>query len=162
MKRQTLSLLAGSLASVFIASPALAEGNDTSMRTNTRQMGAQAETANIGPNGTVRITPKKMGEVEFITGGIGDEERNAIEAVKNNYNLHVMSAGQDGAFTGTTRVTILNQNNKKVLETDMGPLFYAQLPPGTYTVEGTYNNKTRSQKVDIARGADQPVHFSWK
>lgn len=108
------------------------------------------------------VTPKQAGNIEFITGGIGDEERTSMEAVKNDYNLHVMSAGRDGAFTGSMTLTILDKENQQILQTDIGPLFYAKLPDGTYTVEGTHNNQTKSEKISLAKGKPAHIHFGWK
>ena len=136
MKPQTLSAILGGLATVFIATSAIAD--------------------------PVAVAPKQVGNVEFITGGIGDEERTAIEAVKSNYNLYVMSAGTDGAFTGNMHLNILDKSGTSVLETDIGPLFYAKLADGSYTVEGTHNNQTKSEKISITSGKPQSVHFGWK
>lgn len=111
---------------------------------------------------TVPVTPKQSGNIEFITGGIGDEERTSMEAVRNDYSLHVMSAGVDGAFVGNMRLTVLDSANTPILQTDIGPLFYAKLPDGAYTVEGTHNNQTKSEKITIAKSKPAHVHFSWK
>ncbi|MBY0407543.1 MAG: hypothetical protein K2Q01_07610 [Rickettsiales bacterium] len=105
---------------------------------------------------------QRSGNVQFITGGIGQEERTAIEAVKSQYNLHVMSAGTDGAFTGDTKLNILDKNNNSILETNMGPLLYAKLPNGTYTVEGILRNQMKSQKITVSENKPAHIHFSWK
>ena len=136
MKTQTISLIIGSLATLWIPAGALAD--------------------------PVNITPQQVGNVEYVTGGIGDEERTAIEAVKNNYNLHVTSAGADGAYVGNTHLSILDSANTSILESDTGPLFYAKLADGTYTVEGSHNNQTKSQKIKISGNKSQTVTFSWK
>ncbi len=136
MKPQSLSAVLGGLATIFIATTALAD--------------------------VVPVTPKQVGNIEFITGGIGDEERSSIEAVKSNYNLYVMSAGTDGAFTGNMHLNILDKSNNSVLDTEIGPLFYAKLPDGAYTIEGTHNNQTKSEKVTISGGKSKSVHFGWK
>ena len=111
---------------------------------------------------TVPAAPNQSGNIEFVTGGIGDEERTSMEAVQNNYNLHVISAGVDGAFVGNMHLTLLDNKNAHILETDIGPLFYAKLPNGNYIVEGTHNNQTKSEKITVAAGKPNKVHFSWK
>jgi len=100
--------------------------------------------------------------ITFITGGIGDEERDALKAVEHDYNLHVMSAGTSGAFTGDTIIAIRTRRGEELLSTDAGPIFYASLPPGHYVVEATSDGQTRKQDITIARGTTSHVHFSWK
>src|SRR5581483_3812332 len=53
--------------------------------------------------------------VQFITGGIGDEERNALDAVKNQYSLHVISTNRNGEFDGDTQVTVMDRKGNKVI-----------------------------------------------
>ena len=39
-------------------------------------------------------------DVTYVTGGIGEDEKKAIEDAKADYNLYVMSASTSGAFVG--------------------------------------------------------------
>jgi hypothetical protein len=107
-------------------------------------------------------TPQQQNNIPFITGGIGDEERTAIEAVKKEYNLYATSAGTSGEFTGDMHIMLLDKDGKPLLETDAGPLFYAKLPDGQYTVDGTWKKQTKSEKFTISHGKPHTVHFSWK
>lgn len=110
----------------------------------------------------VAVTPKQVGDIQYITGGIGDEERTSIEAVKKDYNLHVTSAATSGAFVGNTQISILDSNNQPLLTSETGPLFYAKLPDGTYTVEATHNQQTKSEKIKAIANKPISVVFSWK
>lgn len=106
--------------------------------------------------------PQQEGSITYITGGIGDEERDALNAVKNNYNLSIMSASVSGSFTGDTHIAIRDRQGMELLNTDAGPLFYAKLPAGRYTVEGSSEGQNRSQAITIASGQPAHIHFSWK
>ena len=107
------------------------------------------------------VMPYQAGNITYVTGGIGDEERTAIEAVKNEYNLSVISAGKGGAYSGDTNVVIRDKQGQELLNTAAGPLFYAQLPAGSYTIEAQSEGKTRRENITVAQGKPAHVRFSW-
>lgn len=80
------------------------------------------------------MQPMQAGDINYVTGGIGDEERAALHAVESQYNLRVMSASNDGAFVGDTHLVIRNHRGDTLLDAVAGPLFFAKLPYGTYFV----------------------------
>lgn len=102
--------------------------------------------------------------VPYTTGGIGSAEVKAMEAVKGEYNTHLTFSTAHGAYvTGATlSVTDANGNDVILLESDAGPLFYAQLPEGTYTITANYGGevKTRTLKVGNA-SANHDLVFTW-
>lgn len=108
------------------------------------------------------LEPQQYGDATYITGGIGDEERDLLEQVKGDYNLRIMSALNDGAFTGDTRITIRTLKGEEVLSADAGPIFLAKLLPGRYKVEAASENQTRSQNITIGNKGYAHIHFSWK
>jgi hypothetical protein len=108
------------------------------------------------------LQPMQAGNITYITGGIGDEERAALQSVKNHYNLSVMSAGASGAFAGDTHITIRDSQGTPLVDTDAGPLFYANLPPGRYTVEATSEGQMRDKTVNIASGHPAHLHLTWR
>lgn len=106
--------------------------------------------------------PQQVGDITYITGGIGEEERSAIEAARSGYNLYIMSATRSGHFEGDTHLIIRNTQGKELLKIAAGPLFYAKLPEGRYVVEGSSDDETRSQTITIRTGKTAHVHFGWK
>ncbi len=105
---------------------------------------------------------QQAGAITYITGGIGDEERDALEAVKSDYTLSIISAGAaQGAFSGDTHISI-SRKNEELLSVDAGPIFYAMLPPGRYRVTATSRDQIRSQTITIIAGKQASLHFSWK
>src|SRR5262249_5542328 len=102
----------------------------------------------------------QQGDVRYITGGIGDEEREALDAVKKDYNLHVTSTNKDGEFNGDTQIVILGKGGEKLVDVVAGPLFYAQLPAGHYTLQAVNGGVQKQQKVTIG-GKDARVYLRW-
>lgn len=81
---------------------------------------------------------KKQGQASYLSGGVGDEEQKRLEEEARNYNLKITFAGASGAYGGGSRVEIRDQSGATVIDAESrGPLFYAQLEPGSYTVTAT-------------------------
>ena len=105
----------------------------------------------------------QQGDVIFISGGIGDNETEALEAVKNDYNLRITSADSTGHFRGNTRIIVSDASETVVLDTtSQGPLLYTNLPKGRYTVYGYSEGQSKTQKVTVVTGKASRVRFSWK
>ncbi len=113
---------------------------------------------------TVGVEPQQVGNISFITGGIGDEERDALKAVKDNYDLSITSssATDAGAYVADMQVVISDREGHELLNTHAGPLFYAELPSGNYVIEGQSRGQSHKQNVTIAHGKTANVHFTWK
>lgn len=106
------------------------------------------------------------GELKYITGGVGEDERAEIEATKPEYNLYVMNANSQSEFVEDTPTTIRRVNGKaleEVLSVEAGPLLFVSLPVGTYTVEATRHDVTKSQRIVIGKKTKfRTVNFGWK
>jgi hypothetical protein len=105
---------------------------------------------------------QQQGTISYVSGGIGQDESAALEAVQHNYNLRITSADKTGHFFGDTHVVVSDMHQHALLDTTGGPLFYATMPNGRYVVEGfSDNGQISKQTVTIANGKPARVHFSW-
>jgi hypothetical protein len=112
--------------------------------------------------GAMPPQPIHQGQASYITGGIGEDEQQAIEASARDYNLLISNAEKDGEFTAGTDFTITNRHGQEVLRAhDTGPLFYAQLPPGDYVIHATYNGAQRVRDVSITGKSPSDIHLIW-
>lgn len=107
------------------------------------------------------LQPTQAGDIIYVTGGIGDEERAALHDVAQEYNLRLMSASRDGAFVGDTHIMLYNRRGDTLLDANAGPLFFAKLPPGSYVVEATHNGVVKKQNVAVKGRKAALVHLSW-
>jgi len=103
----------------------------------------------------------QAGSVRYITGGIGDEERAMLEAVKNDYNLHITSASNSGEFNGDTQISISNLQGQSLLNVSAGPLFYVDLPAGTYKVQAMSDGRSEERKVTVWDKKSSSLYFRW-
>jgi hypothetical protein len=102
-------------------------------------------------------------EIPYVSGGIGAEERDAVEAIGREHNLKLSFALQNGNYLGNVNVVVKNGNGRPVLEAvSDGPLFFAQLPAGNYTIEATTRGETLKQTAYLSVRGQTQVHFAWK
>ncbi len=105
---------------------------------------------------------QQQGEISFVTGGVGDEETAAMKSESGDYNLQIMNSDRDGHFADHRHITISDAKHNEVLDADSGPLFYANLPKGRYTVDASSNHQNLTKKVTIGGNKPTVVHFIWK
>lgn len=105
-------------------------------------------------------------DVSYVTGGIGTDERTAIEASKADYNLYVLSASTSGEFVGDTRVVITRNHAgeaEEVLSVESGPLLYVRLPAGSYKLVASLGDVTKEQTFTVnAKGKPSTIRLVWK
>lgn len=105
----------------------------------------------------------QQNEITYVTGGIGDDEVSALEAAKSDYNLQILNSHTDGAYVGGTHLTINDKAGTELVSSDAGPIFYAKLPVGKYTVNATRHGETKKQNVNVTKaGKATKIHFAWK
>jgi len=107
------------------------------------------------------MQPMQNGEIRYITGGIGDEERAALKQMADQYDVHIMSASASGAFVGDTQIRITSAKGNELLSAAAGPLFYADLPSGRYTIEASSNGQSKRQTLMVAHGKPAHLNFIW-
>lgn len=105
--------------------------------------------------------PVTQGEVSYVTGGTGSDERAKIEAMASRFNLKMTHAAPNGDFVSNVQVRIDDAQGNKVIDTvTEGPLMYAQLPPGSYTVVCTFKGQEQKRTVQISSQQAQ-LMFTW-
>jgi hypothetical protein len=98
--------------------------------------------------------------VQYLTGGIGDEELAQLKSVEANYNLQLLIASKKGLYMSGLNLRLLNDKDSELVATGgVGPYFYTLLHPGTYKVEVTSaQGVTQTAKVTVpTQGATKPV-----
>lgn len=107
------------------------------------------------------LSVQTQGDVQFITGGIGIDERDQLEAAKSDYNLHITNASADGAFANDTNLSIADRKGTEVVNAVAGPIFYAALPAGTYTITATQGEQQQKKTVKVGK-ATTKTNLFWK
>lgn len=108
------------------------------------------------------LQPQQQGNVTFVSGGAGDEDRAALQQVESQYNLRLLFAAANGDYLANVDVTLADAQGHAVLDTIAdGPIFYAHVPPGRYKL--TVSNQGQSQSRTVTVGASGAVSqdFHW-
>jgi hypothetical protein len=97
------------------------------------------------------LQAQQQGNITFVSGGAGTEDRDALRQVESQYNLRLLFAARNGDYLANVAVTLSDARGNAVLDTiSDGPIFYARVPPGRYRL--TVSNQGQSQSRDISVG----------
>lgn len=106
------------------------------------------------------LSPETQNGIRFLSGGIGMEERNAMQVEGKEYNLRLSFSLKGGAYLADVNVAI-DSGKKPLVEADSGgPLFYAKLPPGKYRIAASYRGETQTRTVAIGKHSTN-LYFRW-
>ncbi len=96
-----------------------------------------------------------------VCGGVGNDERRELAAAAQGASLAMQfSLAGRGNFIADVDVTITPPSGAAItLKTD-GPICYAQLPPGRYKVEATYNGVSRSANANVPAKGGKPARIA--
>ncbi|MEJ5375104.1 MAG: carboxypeptidase regulatory-like domain-containing protein [bacterium] len=108
------------------------------------------------------IKERAQGEVKYLVGGVGLEEREYMTSVSGNYNLKLVFAMASREYLAEVRVVILDPKGKTYVTTTAdGPWMMVKLPQGSYLVQATAGGQTLAQKCNVGK-ALQVLNFHWK
>lgn len=114
--------------------------------------------AQSGPGTASQVEERSYNGVPYITGGVGIEERAALEERMGDYNLKLIFALEEGNYLSNVDVTVADTSGNTVLQTTTnGPWLAARLPEGRYTVRATIQGETQEKMVDVGEARLQEV-----
>lgn len=109
------------------------------------------------------LAPQRQGEVEFVSGGIGADENQALDSVQSGYNLHMLFALKgSGEYASDIRVKILDAEGKTILDTvSAGPRLFVKLSPGRYKIVADNNGNSVEETVSVPAKHWKLASFYW-
>jgi hypothetical protein len=97
-------------------------------------------------------TAAAAGQPEFVTGGVGVEERGQMLASKPDYNVRMTFATRGTGAKGNTNVNAR----------DAGPLMFVNLEPGRYRVTATAaDGQVQRRELQVQAGRTKDLYFYW-
>ena len=101
-------------------------------------------------------------DVNYITGGVSIEEEALIAEMAKDYTLKVINALKCGDYLTNINILIMDKSDNIVLETDTnGPILYANLIPGKYTVYASAFGERYKKPTRIKEGVQRQIVFYW-
>ncbi|MFK3739788.1 hypothetical protein [Massilia sp. TN1-12] len=107
--------------------------------------------------------PQQQNGITYINGGVGQDEQNAMRALRADYNLLLTFATkQSGAFRSDVQLDIMDAKGTTLLSVpNTGPMFYAKLPAGTYRISAAAEGKTFKRTVKVGN-APREMTLHWE
>lgn len=109
---------------------------------------------------------QQQGSLQYVSGGIGLDESEAMKAAAKDYPLALTFAAQrDGKadYVANVAVTISDAQGKAVLQaTAEGPYMLVKLPAGNYKISATYNGQAQQRDVSVQNSGTARAVFEWK
>jgi len=99
----------------------------------------------------------------YLSGGVGTDERIALEERGKDFNVKLVFADSDGSFIAAVTLEIVGAKNEPIASlTTNGPWFYIQLPPGIYHVKATFAGQIKEAKaLRVSRDKRVQQVFVW-
>lgn len=105
------------------------------------------------------------GQVAYLSGGIGQDEAQAIEVNSKQWPLtleFVVKSKHRAEYAADVQVVISDSKGHAALKaTTDGPFLLAKLTPGRYAVDAKLGDKTLHKSLVIAGGQPTKALFEW-
>jgi hypothetical protein len=104
---------------------------------------------------------RKYQTVEYLTGGVGIDEVDAMHAVVKDYNLSLQFAAKgSGAFLSDVDVNVRDRAGKTLLAAKSeGPCLFAKMPPGQYNVTASFEGKEQKKTASVEAKQRAELYF---
>lgn len=106
-----------------------------------------------------------QGQTEYITGGIGKDESEAILREGSTWPLTlelVQTATPRPQYISDVRIVIKDKSGNSILDIDAdGPYVLVKLPAGRYSLDAVYESKKLHRNLDIRKGHHEKVTLVW-
>lgn len=115
------------------------------------------------PTQAERLTVETVGEISYVSGGVGTQEQEALQQAKSDFNLHLLFAvAESGAFLARVPISIADESGQVLVEAvSDGPYFYAKVPTGTYTVSAENSGNVQTRTLTVPASGTVSEDFRW-
>lgn len=115
---------------------------------------------NVNGDGMPQI--QRQGPVEYVSGGVGQDESTALERAGRQWPLALRFTGPGAEYVADVKVRIVDAQNAEVLNAQSrGPYMLVKLPPGRYVVHARYNEREHTRSVSVAERSGAHAEFHW-
>ena len=106
---------------------------------------------------------RQSGAVSYVSGGVSEEDRSALEPITRDFNLKLIFALRNGEYLSDISVLVTAGRGQTVLDAKAeGPWFFAKLPSGQYQVSVTApNGQTQRKTVVVGPRGLRTLDFRW-
>lgn len=111
----------------------------------------------------VQLVPQEQNGITYLSGGVGQDESEAIQKIKG-YNLHMtFSIGSNNKYVSGVDVVIQTQKGRQIVSlSQVGPIVYVKLPADKYLIIATQNGRETRGTVVLEGTSTGTVNLHWK
>jgi hypothetical protein len=101
--------------------------------------------------------------LRFVTGGITDDERDALSANSEPHGLKIVTVSRErGEYLADARVIVADADGRQILDTRLdGPFLQVELEPGRYVVDVDFERNSMKKEVAVSRDAPRELIFAF-
>ena len=116
-----------------------------------------------GAQDDATVEQRTANGIAYVTGGVGLEERQAMQELAPQYNVKLTFADKGtGAYRSGVAVQVRDMQGNVHIETDQaGPLLYAQLPPGRYRITANADGQQQQRTISVGSRGGKAAAFYW-
>lgn len=110
------------------------------------------------------IEAGQQGAVLFVSGGVGEEERQEIMKLSPDYPLELLFAarGSRNEYLADVNVQIKDKDGKVVLDAvSQGPFLLAKVAPGRYSISADNDGAIKQRTIRVKGAGLHRVVFIW-
>lgn len=101
----------------------------------------------------------RKGDISFLSGGVGKQEREIIKEIGKAYPLKLIFSNKKGEYLSDVSLKVFDQKGKTILTTvSNGPWLFIDLPSGIYNLEASFKEERKKvSEVNIEKGTQKVV-----
>lgn len=100
--------------------------------------------------------------VPMLSGGVGEEEYEALQTAKDRFNTRMLFTETSGAYLSDVKVDISQGDGAVIASTTtQGPVLFVKLKPGTYSVKAVVGGLTKEHKFTVSGKGMTQVHLAF-
>ncbi len=108
------------------------------------------------------LAEREFGNIVYLSGGIGDEERDEIRSRERNFNLKLLFSERNGSYLGDVDVVLLNTKGDTVFDVkSVGPFLLMRLPGGSYVIKASMNGQMQQHRLSVTAKGRHDAIFRW-
>lgn len=110
----------------------------------------------------VQLVPQEQNGITYLSGGVGQDESDAIQQIKG-YNLHMtFSTGPNNKYVSAVDVVIQTEKGRSIVSlSQVGPIVYVKLPADKYLIIATQNGRETRGTVVLEGTSTGTVNLHW-
>ncbi|CAJ0779873.1 hypothetical protein LMG7141_00942 [Ralstonia condita] len=106
---------------------------------------------------------RKQGSVAYVSGGIGQDDVEAMRKIAPQYNVRLTFTGKSGEYLSDVDTHIRSADGAVALAVvSEGPLLYVRLPRGSYRVSASYNGVVQQTAMTVPASQAVVRTMTWQ